>query len=362
MILDLVEAGKRVGVTAQSHRVIANLLEAVVEARAADERRFVRIGQRIDGEDDARRHVRHRAHRRSPMPSRRASAAGPWDVVGGTSWLWAREEIERHASTSCSSTRPGSCRWPRCAPSRAPPRRVVLLGDPNQLPQVSQGVAPRGRRRVRARAPRRRGEDDPAGPRAPARDDVPPPPGGQRLHLGRVLRGPARDRTRQRAPARRRRAAGGRDRASATCPCARPAPRNRSREEAAWIADAVAALRRPALDRPEGRERPLEVDDVLVVAPYNAQVAEIERVGRRRGSASTPTSGTVDKFQGREAPVAIYSMTTSTPEDAPRDLEFLYSGNRLNVARVARAGARRGRRQPGAAPRRVPHARADAAA
>ena len=75
--------------------------------------------------------------------------------------------------------------------------------------------------------------------------------------------------------------------------------------------------------------------DILVVAPYNAQVAEISRrVEGRLGGR--PNVGTVDKFQGREAPVAIYSMTTSTPEDAPRNLEFLYSGNRLNVA-VSRA-------------------------
>jgi len=81
----------------------------------------------------------------------------------------------------------------------------------------------------------------------------------------------------------------------------------------------------------EGRERRLEVPDVLVVAPYNAQVAEIARTVERRLGAR-PNGGTVDKFQGREAPVAIYSMTTSTPEEAPRDPEFLYSGNRLNVA------------------------------
>ena len=42
--------------------------------------------------------------------------------------------------------------------------------------------------------------------------------------------------------------------------------------------------------------------------------------------------GTVDKFQGKEAPVVIYSMATSRPEDAPRGMEFLYSLNRLNVA------------------------------
>jgi superfamily I DNA and/or RNA helicase len=70
---------------------------------------------------------------------------------------------------------------------------------------------------------------------------------------------------------------------------------------------------------------------VLVVAPYNAQVAEIARTVQRELGAR-PNVGTVDKFQGREAPVAIYSMATSTPDDAPRDPDFLYSGNRLNVA------------------------------
>ena len=48
--------------------------------------------------------------------------------------------------------------------------------------------------------------------------------------------------------------------------------------------------------------------------------------------------GTVDKFQGQEAPVVIYSIASSSPEDAPRGMEFLYSPNRLNVA-VSRAKA-----------------------
>jgi uncharacterized protein len=81
----------------------------------------------------------------------------------------------------------------------------------------------------------------------------------------------------------------------------------------------------------EGTKHALRAEDVLVVAPYNAQVAALmERVplGTR--------VGTVDKFQGQEAPVVFYSMATSTPEDAPRGMEFLYSLNRLNVA-VSRA-------------------------
>jgi uncharacterized protein len=71
----------------------------------------------------------------------------------------------------------------------------------------------------------------------------------------------------------------------------------------------------------------MELTDVLVVAPYNAQVSDL--------LARLPTGacvGTVDKFQGQEAPIVIYSLTTSSPEDAPRGMEFLYSLNRFNVA------------------------------
>ena len=110
---------------------------------------------------------------------------------------------------------------------------------------------------------------------------------------------------------------------------------NRSPDEAAWIAEAVAGLVGRAWTDARGEERVLTADDVLVVAPYNAQVAEIDRAVKARLGRHANV-GTVDKFQGREAPVAVYSMTTSSPGDAPRDLEFLYSGNRLNVA-VSRA-------------------------
>jgi superfamily I DNA and/or RNA helicase len=71
----------------------------------------------------------------------------------------------------------------------------------------------------------------------------------------------------------------------------------------------------------------LTLDDILIVAPYNRQVSAL--LQRLPKGARV---GTVDKFQGQEAPVVLYSMATSTPEDAPRGMEFLYSANRLNVA------------------------------
>ena len=103
---------------------------------------------------------------------------------------------------------------------------------------------------------------------------------------------------------------------------------NESPDEAA----AVAALARSLVDGRttwtdrKGAVRPVTWDDVLIVAPYNAQVGTIQRL------LPEARVGTVDKFQGQEAPISIYSMTSSTPELAPRGLDFLYSRNRLNVA------------------------------
>lgn len=100
-----------------------------------------------------------------------------------------------------------------------------------------------------------------------------------------------------------------------------------SDEEIERIAELVDSFvgRAGWLDR-EGTQRELGWDDILIIAPYNAQVFKLE--------ARLPEArvGTVDKFQGQEAPVVIYSMTTSTPAEAPRGMEFLYSTNRLNVA------------------------------
>ena len=103
---------------------------------------------------------------------------------------------------------------------------------------------------------------------------------------------------------------------------------NNAPEEAAVVAGLIRGLidGRGTWTDADGRRRELSLDDVLVVAPYNAQVAEIAR------ALAGARVGTVDKFQGQEAPVSIYSMATSRPEDAPRGMEFLYSLNRLNVA------------------------------
>jgi uncharacterized protein len=105
--------------------------------------------------------------------------------------------------------------------------------------------------------------------------------------------------------------------------------RNNSPEEVDVIADLVRRLTSPGVmwTNEAGTSKQVGMDDILIVSPYNSQV---NRIAERLGPGAHV--GTVDKFQGQEAPVVIYSMATSRPEDAPRGMEFLYSPNRLNVA------------------------------
>ena len=102
-----------------------------------------------------------------------------------------------------------------------------------------------------------------------------------------------------------------------------------SREEAEAVRALIGELlgsRASWVDH-AGEMRPLRPEDVLVITPYNAQVRELLDV-----VPAGVRVGTVDKFQGQQAPLAIYSMATSSAEEAPRGMEFLYSLNRLNVA------------------------------
>jgi uncharacterized protein len=107
--------------------------------------------------------------------------------------------------------------------------------------------------------------------------------------------------------------------------------RTASPEEAGAVQAVVDQLHGGEWTDAHGSVRPLTPADILVVAPYNAQVKRL-----RRALQGGATVGTVDRFQGAEGAVTIYSMATSSAEDVPRGIEFLFSRNRLNVA-VSRA-------------------------
>jgi uncharacterized protein len=99
-----------------------------------------------------------------------------------------------------------------------------------------------------------------------------------------------------------------------------------SREEARAIAHAVRALLGTTLTDERG-VRSLEEGDVLVVAPYNAQVRAL-----RSALPAGVRVGTVDKFQGQEAAVVFVSFASSSKEDAPRGIDFTFDRHRVNVA------------------------------
>lgn len=106
---------------------------------------------------------------------------------------------------------------------------------------------------------------------------------------------------------------------------------NASSEEAAVVVSLVQSLLgRPWRDR-FAATQPLGIADIMVVTPYNAQIRAIQSEAAMAGLVGLQV-GTVDKFQGREAAVVICSMATSSADDAPRGMEFLYDLHRLNVA------------------------------
>ena len=215
-------------------------------------------------------------------------------------------------------------------------RNIVLLGDQMQLGQPIQGVHPG-----------RSGDSsldyllDGAATIAPDRGiflatTLAHAPGRLPLHLRRGLRRPAASprpgnvrRTLvldgRRAPAAARR------RASCTRRSSTAAARSAAKRKPHWSREIFAsALGQRYTDR-DGVEHPMTLDNILVVAPYNMQVNLLKRM-----LPAGARVGTVDKFQGQEAELVIVSMTTSSEQDLPRHIEFLYSKNRLNVA-ISRA-------------------------
>lgn len=108
-----------------------------------------------------------------------------------------------------------------------------------------------------------------------------------------------------------------------------------SDEEAERIAAEIGRMLPGTFTNAKGVTETLCTSDFLVVAAYNAQVRHIKSALAAAGLQDVPV-GTVDKFQGRQAPIVFFSMATSSGSELPRDIDFLFSRNRLNVA-ISRA-------------------------
>jgi len=341
MIVRLAMAGQRVGVVANSHKVIGNLLHRVDEVgrellTRGEIERLPRIGQKPKTD-------------RSPtfagalaLPDNASVAqalrSGTVDVAGAVAWTWCRPEmalpepildvlfVDEAGQMSLANVL-------ACGPAA---RAIVLLGDPQQLDQPTQGSHPPG------------AERSALGHILGDRATIDPSEGlflGEtwRLHPdicdftsaafyeGRLRPVPGLERQRVDPSVPGGAVLGGTGMRHVAVTHAGNA--TDSVEEAA----AIVALVRELLDGGatwtdrHGDDHPVGLGDIVIVAPYNAHVAAIERAFAGAGLGD-PFVGTVDKFQGQERPISIYAMGTSAPEDAPRGMEFLYSLNRLNVA------------------------------
>lgn len=326
IICALKQSGLKVGVTAVSHKVIVNLLEgAMQEARKLGLE--LHAVHRQDGEYEGEWGIKRKKDYKA---IHRGLEDGSIDVLGATAWCWSRQDFEQSVDVLIVDEA-GQMSLSNVLAVAPAGRSMVLLGDPQQLEQPLQSSHPEGSE-VSALYHLLDGEDT-----------MPPDKGlflseTYRLHPdiarftsevyyeGKVTARAELGHQEIIPAAVEKRFSGSGLRYVSVEHTGNQA---RSFEEAEVIRTVVAEL----LEGASWQDRDQQVvalteQDILIVAPYNAQVAALVEVL----PDLKERIGTVDRFQGQEAPVVIYSMTSSSPEDAPRGMEFLYDRHRFNVA------------------------------
>lgn len=320
MIIALLKQNKKIGITAISHRVIIGLIEKV-KRFAAEENFEVDLSHKGDDIDFAPEWLKLLKNSDAVL---KALDAG--SLVGGTAWLWAAETMNNKLDYLFIDEAGQMSLSQALAASRAA-KNVVMLGDPQQLEQPQKGSHPEG--------------SDVAALTHLIGDGHKAMPTGQGLFLGFTYRmhPNVSQFTSELFYEGKLKSIDGLDKQVITggtpfdgaglfyVPVYHSGNQNVSLEEVDTTGQIVDQLLKfGSWTDSNGVTKRLNENDILVVAPYNAQVAALA------GRLQSIQVGTVDKFQGKEAPVVIYSMTSSSHEDAPRGMNFLFSPNRLNVA------------------------------
>jgi uncharacterized protein len=329
MIVALLKKGKKVGITALSHKVITGLM---TKALNACEQSGVKV--------NAMQRVREMSNNSDPRITELTSNedieaalhSGNANLVGGTTWLWSRQDLSSSIDTLFVDEAGQLSLIDTVAVSPAA-SNLVLLGDPQQLQQPQQGTHPEGTEvsalhhilQEHQTIPNDKGIFlDTTWRMHPSICDFV----SELFYESRLS--PKKGLDNQRLDGDKEFEGSG----LYFRPIDHEGNQSSSTEEADYVKKLVTRLTngKTTFTDKDKIKRTLTSNDIKIIAPYNAQVNLISKL------LPNIQIGTVDKFQGQEAPVIIFSMATSSPSDAPRGMEFLYSRNRFNVA-VSRARA-----------------------
>ena len=325
LIVSLLRTRKRIGVAATTHKAIHNLLKEVEAVAMKEGFVFRGLKKSTGGDEDTQFNGTFFDNTDDPKDCETSDA----DLIAGTSWLFARGGMDQQVDYVFIDEA-GQVSLADAVAMGTAARNIVLLGDPQQLPHVTQGVHPDesgcsvlehlldGDQTVREDRGLFLAQSYRMHPRIC--DFI-----SELAYDGRLASAEGRERLR--IESRGLSGAGLR-----YIPVEHEGNAQQSVEEAR----AIAAQIRLLLDggrfiERDGKSEPLTARDILVVAPYNMQVRCL-----REAVPADVEVGTVDKFQGREAPVVFFSMASSSGEEVPWGLEFLFNRNRFNVA-VSRA-------------------------
>jgi uncharacterized protein len=322
IVVHLLAHGRRVGIAAGSHKAIHNLLAEIEKVARDTAVRFK--GLKKSSANNPESEYDSEFIKSDPKNSTFADAGPDVQLFAGTAWLFSHQDLDGKLDYLVIDEA-GQVSLADALAMGTAARNVILLGDPLQLAQVSQGVHPTGTG---------------ASVLEHLLGDAPTIPEDRGVFLEKSFRmHPAvsafiseivyAGRLHSDESAARRTTTFGTGIQFA--PVDHEGNKSSSDEEVARVAALIAGMRGGTFMDSDGTTRPLREDDFMVVAPYNAQVLRL-----RAGLPTGVRVGTVDKFQGQEAPIVFFSMATSSGEDVPRSLTFLFSRNRLNVA-ISRA-------------------------
>ncbi|HVV30451.1 MAG TPA: TM0106 family RecB-like putative nuclease [Mycobacteriales bacterium] len=321
----LVESGWKVGIVAQSHRVVENFLDCVAQAGLP----AVQIGKKAEAPNPGWTGLKG-----SKIASWIADHGAGGCVLGGTAWDFVNTNgVSRGELDLLVVDEAGQFSLANTIAVSVAAKRLLLLGDPQQLPQVSQGTHPEPC-------------DESALSWIMDGHYVMPSDRGYflsrswRMHpdlCAAVSRLSYDGKLASQAEVTSARHLAGFSAGVEVVQIDHQDNATSSVEEAAAVAGQVGRFLGQQWTAPDedSGPRPLAERDILVVAPYNAQVSAVRRALDGAGFKEVRV-GTVDKFQGQEAPVVIVSMTASAPSEVPRGMGFLLNRNRVNVA-VSRA-------------------------